>query len=299
MEGYKVLMSLKRYRLRVTFTALCVGTLVWSFHVLAPSDRERELNPVLYNQGLSHIAFHQDRVKMHLANLVASRRTAIVVGVEWGAEVAAFASRNYKVHAFEPLAVFHDRLAQRVRDNQWNVNLYKIAAGSAGAGKINLTYNNNHEEVAVGKVDDYVSEEVDVFSVDVQGVEFEVLRGAERLIKDGNVRSLWIELFACSPNGPSLFQLLQAQYEVFDFVPWGQYKSTREAHSLLEIEGNRSMGWSSRPSTFPKYQSWFCNLRMKEFSWAQTDLLAIRRDLVTPELLVRLSSLSQDLLIQP
>ncbi len=148
-----------------------------------------EIRSDLYDQNLSHIAFHSNAFKLELSSLVApspSSASIAVVGVEWGNEVLYFAELGYHVYAFEPLSKFVNHLDGILRQNPaLNVTLVPIAAIAArNAGNITLKYDNANvsESVATGVVDDYVREELAVLSVDVQGEELEVLRGCSQLL---------------------------------------------------------------------------------------------------------------------
>lgn len=74
--------------------------------------------------------------------------------------------------------------------------------------------------------------------------------------------------------------MLDEEYVLFDFVPWGralsknwQQRDEKGFSLLYNAKG--------RPGSFDAHFKWLCNERRSRFEWVQTDLVAIRRDLVT------------------
>lgn len=232
-----------------------------------------------------------------------------VVGVEFGTEVEMFANEGYTVHAFEPMPMYHSLMAAKVRKNaaaadggvqKWDVRLHHIAAGSDRNGTLTLKYRteaaNEKSTVLVGRIEDYVKQELVVLSVDIQGSEIDALRGAKRLINEGNVRSLWVEIFPCNKRVLEVFQLLDEKYVMFDFVPWGRPRGEHggQAEHTMNLDRHPSFmtaDGAERPSEFYAFWKWFCaKMDGGPYAWIQSDILAIRRDLITPELMVKLST---------
>lgn len=162
--------------------------LIATLAVGADALRHGELRAELFDQHLSHLAFHSGVMKMELAAMVAESRVVAVVGVEWGREVQEFAERGYRVHAVEPLPQFVSYLSRLIEKNsKWDVRLSPIAAvAKRGMGNITLEYDNVEGSAIVqtGVLDDVVDADVqlDVLSVDIQGDELEVLLGATELL---------------------------------------------------------------------------------------------------------------------
>lgn len=275
------------------------------------------LGDALFKQGLSHIVFHEDRVKKHLAALVAptdgTKGAVAVVGVEFGSEVEMFANEGYTVHAFEPMPMYHSLMAAKIRKNaaasadgsvqKWDVRLHHIAAGSERNGSLKLKYHTEAADeqttVRVGRIEDYIKQELVVLSVDIQGSEIDALRGAKRLINDEGVRSLWVEIFPCNNRVLEVFQLLDENYVMFDFVPWGRPRNEHggQAENLMNLDRHPSFmtaDGAERPAEFYAFWKWMCAKKKGPYAWIQSDILAIRRDLVTPELMVKLATFSHD-----
>lgn len=281
--------------------------------------RPGHLSDVIFRQGLSHLVFHENHVKSHLASIVGRQDGAKgavgVVGVEYGAEVMLFANEGYTVYAFEPMPSYYNRMAGLIRSNheraakglqrKWDVHLHNIAAGSERNGTLALKYSTYAEkektEASVGRIEDYVKQELVVLSVDIQGSEIEALHGARRLIDEVGVRSLWVEI-VCNQGMLDVFQLLDEKYVMFDFVPWGMppKENGQESGSAMNLDRHSNFiigDGGERPSEFNAFWKWICAKKKKGvFSWLQSDILAIRRDLVTPELMQTLSKVSHDVL---
>lgn len=250
-------------------------------------------------QGLSHVGFHANSFKLRLASLVKKTGRVAIVGVEHGVEVIALAAAGYEVHAFEPLSRFFNALQEKASQNArtWKVKMYHVAAGSTSGTKISLKYINTpeREEVTTARVDDHITGEIDVLSVDIQGNEYDVLKGATKILNTDNnqgIRSLWIEIFPCNSRVKQIFDLLKERYIIFDFVPWGQWRTENRATEGGPLPMTARM-MSKRPSQHDEYLSWFCKER-RNYRWMQSDIVAVRKDLVTPEFLEKLATIPND-----
>jgi len=245
------------------------------------------LSDVLYNQGLSHLAFHLPAFKLRLASLVRKSGTVAVVGVQYGNEVVSFAKAGYEVHGFEAMDHYYQYLLKRTIT--WpHVYIYHVAAGSrTGGKKEQVNYFTKTSNVSYARLDDYLSgKEIDVLSVDIQGNELDVLKGASKV----KVRSYWIET-GCNPKNELMLALLaKSGYIMFDFVPWGSHKSGNiEVGERINI--NR---WQNRPGRYMEYLSWICATQKNGYHWLQTDILAVRKDVVTDRFLEQLSTIGND-----
>lgn len=168
----------------------------------------------LYDQRLSHLAFHSGDLKPALARLVSDPATSAasvaVVGVEWGAEVVALAEIGFHVYAFEPVAKFVAHLEEVLKEKpHLNVTVLPIAAvAERNVGNVTLEYPNAgvSESVASGIVDDFVKGELAVLSIDVQGNELEVLQGAKHLLS--GVKPAVRSMVRFSANNSLLFHCI-------------------------------------------------------------------------------------------
>ncbi len=232
----------------------------------------------LHRLQLSHFAFHTDALKTRLARLAAPpNATVVIVGVEWGNDMAALAHAGYRVIAVEADPQHARTLRQRVQDNPtWDVRVVEAYAAATAESERQVT------------VDSLVSTEVAVLSVDVQGAEHEVLRGASKLLAERRVRTLWVESIACQASALHVLHMLKDEFELFDFVPWGlargkDAKVPRTRDSFLFDD--------ARPGGIDQYWQWLCDAQRGRYKWLQTDFLAVRKDLVDDALREKLRAL--------
>lgn len=251
-----------------------------------------EINPLLHAQGLSHFAFHNAPVQTALAALFAPR-TVTIVGVEWGNDVVRFANAGYHVIAVEPVAKFIAHLNDLIkRHPHWNLTVLPFAATNQSDASLHLRYDNEDvvETVPTTRLDDHIDERMAVLSADVQGDELAVLQGSARLLRD-SVDSLWIEGIACNERVLHILDLLDNDFVLFDFVPWGK-PLAHSSDDVPEIRASFAMQ-PRRPSSFHDYFHWMCDEATVSYQWLQTDFLAVRRSFAH-DVWSRLSTLAQD-----
>lgn len=245
---------------------------------ISPSFKAGHVHPLLHDQALSHFALHSFGVQHRLASFFKPRSLAIV-GVEWGKDVRQFAQAGYHVYAVEPASKYVKHLNGLKKDYaSWDISVLPFAAGNVSNSSMDLTYDNGNvsETVDVHRLDDHISEPLAVLSVDVQGDELGVLQGATHLLQ--NVSSVWVEAIACNPRNSELLELLNEQFTIFDFVPWGLPTSADQ--SVVPTERSSFVFNRRRPSAFTDYLAWMCKSRESDFKWLQTDFLAIKTALV-------------------
>lgn len=93
---------------------------------------------------------------------------------------------------------------------------------------------------------------------------------------------------ACNEKVRRILQLLDERYVLFDFVPWGQ----PAAEPRAGVPRSRASFLAGpRPSNFQDYWMWMCDAQKRDYLWLQTDIVAVRRDLVTVEVLRKISEL--------
>lgn len=250
------------------------------------SFRPGHVSPLLYVQSLSHFAFHAEVLQKTLANPYSPSRVAIV-GVEYGRDVAHFARSSYDVIAVEPLPTYVSHLRSLIRDHpDWSITLHAVAAGNPSGSSQNVTisYGENVEKtVPLRKLDDLVKGEnrsLAVLSIDIQGDELDVLRGAKAILRNGAVQTVWVEGIACNDKVKEVLKLLdRSNYAIMDFVPWGRPKQQKDTDGPPKTIDSFVFS-NDRPSKFDDYLQWMCDARKKSFKWLQTDFVAVHRDVL-------------------
>lgn len=342
------------------------------------------VHATLHKQGLSHMAFHHSALQLELADLVGGPKTIVIVGVEWGNDLMAFATAGYRVIAFEPMRKYYDLVRKRLQryeharrrrirqrrhrqqsghqqqrsrrgnengpmqradrrgkddmdegendefvnndqygndtlfstmkltqrfvpisfnsneDNdtgkmrQLNVVLHNLAAGNETGGETTIHYRNVSTRVRLSRVDDAVHEPARLLSVDIQGAELSVLQGATDLFgQSPQLSMVWTEAIACNPQLPGLLSLLDAfDFAVFDFALVGTPLSTNTPHNHSWTHLHNFVFQPDRPSTFPDYLDWLCAQKRAAFNVLQTDFVAIRRDILSPQAMTRLANIA-------
>jgi len=248
------------------------------------------VHDVFSRQGISYIGFHAKELKLRLASLVHKTGKVVVAGVKHEGEVQFMAQAGYEIYAFEPLQRHYEAIRKlSERRPHWMVHLHKVVLGNRSGGTVKLS--RGGENVHRAQIDDYIAptEEIDVLSVDIQGNELEVLQGAKKLLENGSIRSLWIEIMGCNKKSERLLKLLEKDYIIFDLVPWG---ARRTAVGRMEAMGNGTL--TNRPHKHINYLWWLCANGKESFKWVQTDIVAVRKDLVTRHLLQRFSTIAND-----
>lgn len=242
--------------------------------------RKGHIYSSLHRQALSHQAFHSNPLKLALAELAlrwpSCNRTAVIVGVEFGGEMKHFANHGFRVIGFEPNPRFASAMREQIRNNtSWDAHLYEYAVGEE-PGQVTFIYQNeNPVHASIVRLNDYVDESIAVLSVDVQEFEDSVLKGATKLLKS-SIAMIWFEAISCNDRVAGILDLLDDQYVLFDFVPWGIPKKSKAGPPRRE---NYAFN-PKRPSTFKDYLSWLCTTKKQEFMFLQTDIVAVQRSLL-------------------
>lgn len=226
----------------------------------------------------------------------------VVVGVEHGLEVRWFAKvKGYHVYAFEAMDKFRSRMEswilgeKELRKGQ--VELFGIAASSF-KGEVNVSYEGVTVQVESGRVDEYVGEYVDVVSMDVQGAERFVMEGTGKLVEEGKVGMFWVELIAQEVLRKDEMWILEFldrnDYLIFDFVAWGKPKGFKVGDYEFLKDNKRDHFYmdTAVSRNFDEYLEGMNKVAKDGFQFLQTDLVAIRRDLATPEVLQGFSDLA-------
>ena len=135
-------------------------------------------------------------VETKFLRMLAEGQVVVDVGANIGALTVPLAQVAKKVYAFEPQrAVFEllQRNVERCGVKEKVVALQKACGAESGRAALEVVQKANWgsatlkegNDVEVVRLDDVVEEKVGLLKVDVEGVEREVLQGAERVLEEG------------------------------------------------------------------------------------------------------------------
>lgn len=274
-------------------TGRAMQCLVGALLLAAAVSAGAEVRSLLHEQALSHIAFHSDAYKVGLAQLAVGSGNdggglAVIVGVEWGRDVYALADAGFRVVAVEPDAKYTAALRTSAQAQAGRVRVIEAYAGAETDNGSTPKTIALDDELAVSEGEG----EIMVLSADVQGGEDKVVKGAERLLSSGRVRTIWVESIACQASALHVLHILARHgYEMYDFVPWGRTRSQHEDGVVpRSIE---SFAYNPyRLGEIDKYWQWLCDTQRQHiqdahegigFRWLQTDIIAVRKDIHSSE----------------
>ena len=231
-----------------------------------------------------------------------SEHTAVVVGVEHGADVVDLAMLDFAVIGFEPDLEFCNitlnSIANSFAAEGKSPKVKIVPAGlAAHAGKIDITYQGRKTEAKIMKLDDEIQQHVDLMSLDTQQNHYDMLLGAKATMMNFGIDVLWIEMVACDHFNDDLLQFLSEEYELLDFVWWGSpvqkpFDSTSSWEDMMLSIQNYVIPEPS-PSIF-EYPAEMCKTKEMGYTFLQTDIIAVRRSLFTSNMLHALEKISAE-----
>ena len=211
----------------------------------------------LFRAGLRNIGYDVHRFgpgqdPFHdLTELLADSETPVTfdVGANIGQTIEAISTAlpNAIIHAFEPLPSAFAHLRQKYRQNR-NIHLNNMALG-AQPGQLELMENSlpmmssflepgkdwfgkieRRTPVDVGTIDDYCAKHsirrIDLLKSDTQGFDLEVLNGGAKMLAEGRVRLIYLEIIISDmyknvPQFPQVEEFLRSK----GFALWLLYPS--------------------------------------------------------------------------
>jgi len=134
----------------------------------------------------------------------------IHVGAHYGREFPEYLKNNIKIiHGFEPVKKNYKMLSKNVKKLKGQIKIYPFALGNQNKNKIEIFVSDNNEAqsssflkpllhldqfpeitfnkseiVKIKRLDDFKIRNSNFMNIDVQGFELEVLRGAEKTLKE-------------------------------------------------------------------------------------------------------------------
>lgn len=278
-------------------------------HPVSTLDSTGSLRRDLWKQGLSHNAFH--KMKAEFAYVFFQKeemgltKTAVVGGVEYGADVLDLALLGFNVVGFEPNLVFANstRDMMEVVGIQLNKPLkYVIVPKGLGEGRelATIEYQGRTFTSEIISLDEEIKEHVALLSLDTQQDQLKMLKGARHIMQNHGIDVIWIEFVACDSFNSGLLSLLSADYELFDFIWWGSpirrpfNSSSTWEDMILPVE---NYALTEPTDRIDRYAVEMCRAREQKFTFLQTDIIAVRRSFFTVshlEALQRIHTKCQD-----
>lgn len=151
----------------------------------------------------TYFRFEDKTLNTLLAN-IKENNNVFDIGANIGVTTLNIAKKasSGNVFSFEPDPINFNKLSQNVSQNTFNninlnqfglgnknerLKLYVVNEGNLGGNKINQTASSNYNWVTLKKLDDFIDDnkikKVDVIKIDVEGFEYNVLKGGEKSIK--------------------------------------------------------------------------------------------------------------------
>jgi FkbM family methyltransferase len=165
---------------------------------------------------LNDPATNGEKMVQEVALSLASPAVVFDVGAnlgDWTASLLSF-GKPVSVHAFEPCEGTYECLSQRIRDLGWNqvtpvkyacsrehgmakMSVYGSGAGTNTLAKLVETADVQLQDVQVTTIDEYCRAKgitfIDLLKVDAEGCDFEVIYGAQSMVRSKSIRILQFE----------------------------------------------------------------------------------------------------------
>jgi FkbM family methyltransferase len=262
--------------------------------LLKSSDKISDLFPMgnvqslLYDQGVDDAAIHMLRASiMSHFSLPGEYPLAVIVGGGEKEEILnAYASScDFYTAIIEPLPQFVEiqksLLNTLAKCAQSYVTIYPFALGERN-GRMNVSYGT--QSVAESKrLDDLVQKHIRFLSLDTQGTEYEVMKGAASLFKNNKIDIVQVEL--CWPDSrTSALQILQFLdrngFVMFDVVFGG--KPRRGTGPSIWDNSRLTHWWGlPRPNRLDMWVQHFEDIYQSTFEIYQTDIFCIHRNFLS------------------
>jgi len=197
----------------------------------------------------------------YLTNLILEKVNKGDVFVDVGANIGYYsllaAKKGARVYAIEPEEKNLAVLEKNVKENnlEENIKLVKAGAGEKkGWAEIRKSESNfgAHKlkkgggKVKIIRLDDLIKEKVNVMKIDVEGMEAEVVKGAQKLIKKWKP-TIFFEYGINSRNRKLLDFLSNIYGKIFAIDEYVQFYRLKDIKKLKNFRGNlmvkKNLGW--------------------------------------------------------
>jgi hypothetical protein len=266
-----------------------------------------QISPLLRN--IDDLTFHSYRLPLARLFCASVNDPLIVIaGLGEGEPLIGDPSFNARFALYEPMSQTADKFAAHMDswtpERRARTTLNRVGAGAEAAIET-ITYGET-ETVAVERIDKRTRERVTVVSLDTQGSEFHILRGMSDLFDMRLVDVVMVETIVFgnewkpshNKDIPGMLNFLDVHgFVLFDCTPVGP------------VPGMSKLMWSTsmtsdhfvigpRPNNIAEWYEHqrFPYVRLPDntepFGYVTTDIIAIHRNFLTPQLLFELTQLA-------
>jgi len=178
----------------------------------------------------------------------------IDIGANMGIYSLLLKDNFKKVILFEPIKETSGICEANMNLNIINYKMYKIALGNE-IGKVKFDFKGNYDTTAkmnknkgnyvveINKLDNVIDEsqynDLEFVKIDVEGFELDVLKGAERIIKESSIRLIQFERLKSTPIKPLLEFFEDKKWKVFaldnDGKPSYDKELINSSHDLFAV----------------------------------------------------------------
>lgn len=159
-----------------------------------------DLNNGLVDRVIYYYGFFEKNLFEHIKKELYPHKTFVDIGANIGFLSLVLSRYAKQVYSFEPIPSLFEQFEKSIQLNGFsNIRLYNIACGDVTeqthirickenmGGSSILNFNQDQDElvpIQVDLLDNQLSDiQIDVIKIDVEGYEYQVLKGAERTLK--------------------------------------------------------------------------------------------------------------------
>lgn len=274
---------------------------------ISDEDTDKNVQFLLSAQGFGHYEFHNGIrtliMEFHKSRLKKAREPPglnVVVGVEYGSEIDEYTKKGWHTLAVEPNPVFHAILERKC---QATCKLNKCGAGEFDATGVPMAYQGDVFQACTVQLDQIIKTKVESLSIDIQGLELNVLKGSKRLLRERQIDVIFAEYqpgIICK----NLLEFLSFNgYVLFDFLWYGQAVASRHPE-YVRFDTNKSMSMDIEnycklaSFTSANYSAHYglehdSHRSARQYMWLQNDIVAVHRAVFDAEFADFLSNLRQ------
>lgn len=166
----------------------------------------------IISDNIAYLGYYEWELSSIIQELSKEAKVMVDAGANMGYFSILFLANatNGIIYSFEPNPPIFKLLEENIQMNKFSNNAFIYnQALAAQAGKLNFSFGsqseqsgwghidpNSNSNVIATTIDESVPEDtiIDILKIDVEGYEFEVLKGAKQAIQDKRVKNIFFEL---------------------------------------------------------------------------------------------------------